>query len=95
MLCYESALHIMGMLLGFDSYTKCVFILYKLFMQCFYKSMHLPIVLCCDMKINCLYSYQQNLIMTISCDCIPIPSVMCVSVPFSKLHELICVSLLF
>ena len=55
-LCYESALHIMGMLLGFDSYTKCVLILYKLFLQCFYKNMHLPIVLCCDMKIHCLYT---------------------------------------
>ena len=47
MLCYESALHIMGML-GFDSYTKCVLILYKLFLQCFYKNMHLPIVFCFD-----------------------------------------------
>ena len=42
--------------LGFDSYTKCVLILYKLFLQCFYKNMHLPIVLCCDMKIHCLYT---------------------------------------
>ena len=66
-LCYESALHIMGMLLGFDSYTKCVLILYKLFLQCFYKNMHLPIVLCCDIKIHCLYTINT----TIGCDCIP------------------------
>ena len=52
-------------------------------LQCFYKNMHLPIVLCCDMK----FIYQQNLITTIGCDCIAIPSMMCVSVPFSKLHE--------
>ena len=25
-------------------------------LQCFYKNMHLPIVLCCDMKIHCLYN---------------------------------------
>ena len=56
-LCYESALHIMGMLLGFDSYTKCVLILYiQAVLQCFYKNMHLPIVLCCDMKLHCLYT---------------------------------------
>ena len=77
----------MGLLLDFDSYTKCVLILYKLFLQCFYKNMHLPIVLCCDMKIHCL---QKKLITTKGCDCIPIPSVMCVSVPFLKLHEHAC-----
>ena len=25
-------------------------------LQCFYKNMYLPIVLCCDMKIHCLYT---------------------------------------
>ena len=51
-LCYESALHIMGLLLGFDIYTKCVS--YYLTLQCFYTNMHLPIVLCCGMKIQIL-----------------------------------------
>ena len=60
-------------------------------LQCFYKNMHLPIVLCCDMKIL----YQQNLITTIGCEFHKIVSLyqvymMCVSVPFSKLHEHAC-----
>ena len=59
-------------------------------LQCFYKNMHLPIVLCCDMKINCLHTNKT----TIGCEfhkiIIPIPCMMCVSVPFSKLHEHAC-----
>ena len=56
-LCYESALHIMGMLLGFDSYIyqMCSYLVQAV-LQCFYKNMHLPIVLCCDMKLHCLYT---------------------------------------
>ena len=50
-LCCESALHIMGMLLGFDSYTKCTSYLVQVILQCFTKNMHLPIVLCCDMNV--------------------------------------------
>ena len=44
---------IMGMLLGFDSYTiiMCSYLVQAI-LQCFYKNMHLPIVLCCDMKIH-------------------------------------------
>ena len=41
--CYESALHIMGMLLGFDSYTKCVLILYKLFCSVFTRTCIFPL----------------------------------------------------
>ena len=70
---------IMGMLLGFDSYTKCVLILYRLL---------------CSVLRTCifpLFFVVQNLITTIGCEfCIPIPSMMCVSVPFSKLHEHAC-----
>ena len=51
----------MGMLVGFDSYTKCVLVLYKLFCSVF---MHLSIVL----WENTLFIYQQNLIMTIGCE---------------------------
>ena len=51
---------------NFDSYTKCVLIVYKALCAVFYyKNMHLPIVLCCAMKIHCLYIYQQNFITTI------------------------------
>ena len=60
MLCYESAFHVMGLLLGFDCYTKCVLVLYKLYLQCFYKDMHLPIVLCCDIKIHCYIPTKFN-----------------------------------
>ena len=83
MLCYESALHIMGMLLGFDNYIKCVLILYKLFCS-FYTNMHLSIVLCCDMKIP----YNNKIQYVVGF--IPIPNVMCVSVPFTTLHEHAC-----
>ena len=66
-LCYVKVhgIIIMGMLLGFDSYTKCVLILYKLFCSVFtIKNMHLPIVLCCNMK-KTLFIYQQNLIISL------------------------------
>ena len=55
-------------------------------LQCFYKNMHLLIVLCCGMK--------TSKITTIDCEFHKIvsllPIMMCVSVPFSKLHEYAC-----
>ena len=41
-------------------YTKCVLILYKLFLQYFYKNMNFPIVLCCDMNVYIPTKFNYN-----------------------------------
>ena len=44
-------------------YEMCSYLVQAI-LQCFYKNMHLPIVLCCDM----LFIYNKTLMTTIDCE---------------------------
>ena len=54
-----------------------------------YMNKDVPIVFYCGMKKYCLPT-NYDIVLWVSYDSIPLPSMVCVSVPFSKLHEHAC-----